>query len=116
MSDKLVMSEEITYDGINMWYVSIFKKLGWMVLAKDKYPRKVIQFKFSIDKWLEKTNNKLKTDMPEYMKQDIKILRQNMMVLDEHVKLIFADIIPMEGGGDESELDEVVTNIYNIDM
>ena len=122
MTDKIVMSEEITFDGIRGWYVSIFKKLGWMVLAKDKYPNKVKQYKFSIEKWLEKTNSKLNKEMPEHLKDDIRILRQNMLVLDIHVRSIFADIlvdgksgIVLFGGCDDIELDNVIEEIYNLE-
>jgi len=121
MTDKIVMSDEITFDGIRDWYVSIFKKLGWMVLAKDKYPNKVKQYKFSIEKWLEKTNFKLNKEMPEHLKDDIRILRQNMLVLDIHVRSIFADIlvdgksgIVLFGGCDDIELDNVIEEIYNL--
>ena len=118
MSDKIVMSDEITFDGIHGWYASIFKKLGWMVLAKDKYPNKVKQYKFGIEKWMNKTQNKLQTDIPQHMKKDIEILRQNMSVLDQHVRTIFATVL-VDGkngfvGGDinDFELDEIVAEIY----
>jgi hypothetical protein len=110
------MSDEITIEGIHGWYASIFKKLGWVVLSKDKYSEKVNQYKSGIKKWKEKSTAKLNKNIPEHIRDDINIMMQNMSVLENHVNTIFADVYSEGvGGGDninDTELDEIIGNIY----
>ncbi len=79
-----------TFRGLNMWYVSTFEKLGWMILAnerKDKikieyYKKNIEHLKSSIEIALEDFSDADK-------KRDLKIMWDNVMILIEHVKKDF---------------------------
>jgi predicted lipoprotein len=86
---------EATYQGIQKWYVSVFEKLGWMVLAKDRgmtdkvtvYIHSVIQIEMAIQQKLKKTVD------PD-QKEDLVLMGKNIRVLLKHLKEDFSKEFP----------------------
>lgn len=75
-----------TTKSIHSWYVSLFEKLGWMILAKAKgYDYKVSAYKKSIQN-LERT---IQHVMSEYesmnRKHDLGVMLIHLYVLRQHV-------------------------------
>lgn len=80
------VAHEHTYDGLHKWYVGMFEKLGWMLLAnKNGWDDKIITYKNSVHRLEEaiffKHNNTTDPDR----KMDLKIMLENVHVLKEHI-------------------------------
>jgi hypothetical protein len=82
---------EATMAGITQWYVSVFEKLGWMVLAKNKgYNDKIETYKNSLRRMKECIENKLVSVVEEDRKADLRIMHHNLLLLIDHVNKDFA--------------------------
>jgi len=81
---------EVTYDGLNHWYKHLFEHLGWMLLAqKYGYKDKISTYKSSIMRLKKALEMKLADlDDPD-KKKDIKIMWDQVCILNDHVKRDF---------------------------
>lgn len=75
-----------TFHGLHAWYVEMFEKLGWMVLAKKHghMEDKISSYKNSLRRLKEKIECKLASTHDSDLKQDLKIMWDNIMILIEH--------------------------------
>jgi len=77
---------EHTYDGLHEWYVAMFEKLGWMLLAKrNGWNDKVMTYINSVQRLEEAIISKHKHIKEADRKMDLKIMLDNVKVLKEHV-------------------------------
>jgi hypothetical protein len=79
-----------TMGGLQHWYVEMFEKLGWMILAKSKgmtdktttYRNSLYRLKMALEQKMNSVNN---TDS----KNDIIIMLENVNILIRHVEKDF---------------------------
>jgi hypothetical protein len=77
---------EHTYHGLHEWYVAMFEKLGWMLLAKrNGWNDKVITYKNSVQRLEEAILSKHKHVKEADRKMDLKIMLDNVEVLKKHI-------------------------------
>ena len=76
-----------TTQGLVKWYVHLFEKLGWIVLAnKQGMKFKVDHYKHSIMVLKEKLQCKIDSVMDVDKRNDLMIVLYNVNILHEHVK------------------------------
>lgn len=77
---------QATMQGLTRWYVSMFEKLGWMILAKKlgDMDHKIMAYKISLDKLEEKLECKINTIKEMDHKDDLYIMLKNIRILKEH--------------------------------
>lgn len=77
---------QATMQGLNKWYVSMFEKLGWMILAKNlgDMDHKIIAYKKSLDLIEEKIQCKIDTVKEIDRKNDLHIMLKNIKILKHH--------------------------------
>ena len=81
---------EHTCHGLHEWYVAMFEKLGWMLLAKGNgWNDKVMTYKNSINRLEEAILYKHAHVKEADRKMDLKIMLDNVKVLKEHVQKDF---------------------------
>ena len=81
---------ETTFHGLNKWYKSMFEKLGWMVLAKERgmtdkvkaYVNSLYRIHMAIEQKMKKTDDKDKME-------DLRIMKKNIQILLAHVQKDF---------------------------
>jgi hypothetical protein len=91
---KMIANEkccEATFHGLNEWYKAKFEKLGWMILAK-KYGMtdKILSYENSIKRLHLAIDQKLHSVHDKDKKDDLKIMKNDIEYLLEHVKADFA--------------------------
>jgi len=76
-----------TYHGVHKWYIAMFEKLGWMLLAKAKGNHsKVAEYKKSVDRMI-RTMEHIKSEYEDHNKiHDLNVLLMNSRVLQEYIK------------------------------
>ena len=103
---------DITFNGLQKWYVNLFEKYGWIMLAKSNGPleqTKVDEYARKIKKWLLLANNKLlSTNVNGLYKEDIEIMITNMNKLNNI--LHNSQEIVAKGGSSDFESDEFIIN------
>ena len=81
-----MVPHEYTYHGLHVWYVSMFEKLGWMLLAqKNGWNDKVITYKNSVHRLEEAILDKHHRVKEADHKMDLKIMLENVKCLKEHI-------------------------------
>ena len=82
---------EVTFDGLEKWYVNKFEKLGWMILAdKHGHHDKVKEYKSSLKRLKEAIHHKLTHHITEEdRKHDLRVMHANVEILIEHVNKDF---------------------------
>jgi len=86
---------DATYLGLHKWYCHMFEKLGWMLLAqKHGNMEKITTYKHSIDRLIKAIENKQSYIKCDDKKHDLELMRQNVVVLKDHVAKDF----PQAGG------------------
>ena len=80
---------QATMQGLNKWYVSMFEKLGWMVLAKKlgDMEHKIMAYKESLNRIEEKLECKINTVKEIDRKNDLIIMLKNVRILKEHAMI-----------------------------
>jgi|MesohylFT_1024984.scaffolds.fasta_scaffold36302_2 hypothetical protein len=82
---------DATYNGIRMWYKSMFEQLGWMILAKSNgYRDKIISYKMSLQRLKTSIQKKHSTIKDADKKEDLSIMLKNTILLIDHVEKDFA--------------------------
>lgn len=77
---------EATMHGLHHWHDAMFEKLGWMVLAKEHgMMDKVISYKASVERLKKSIEHKIKHVKETDRKTDLKIMWDNVCVLEKHV-------------------------------
>lgn len=77
---------EHTRHGLHKWYVAMFEKLGWMLLAKNNgWHDKVMTYKNSVHRLEEAILYKHNHTKDPDHKTDLKIMLENVHVLKEHI-------------------------------
>ena len=83
----------MTMHGLQKWYETVFKNLGWKVLAHNRGTlddiNKVMVYKNSIRQLMEKIECKLKSVSDHDNKQDLKIMWDNVKILLDHAEKDF---------------------------
>ncbi len=77
---------QATMQGLNKWYVSMFEKLGWMVLAKNlgDMEHKINAYKESLNRIEDKIQCKIDTVKDSDKKNDLIIMLKNIKILKQH--------------------------------
>jgi hypothetical protein len=71
---------ESTYQGIQKWYVSVFEKLGWMVLAHDRgMMDKITEYIHSVKRMEMAIQQKLNITTDPDQKQDLVLMGKNLV-------------------------------------
>ena len=79
-----------TMHGLHEWYVAMFEKLGWMILAKHKkYNDKITAYKNGIRRLKSELEDKIESVELHDKKVDLKIMHYNVCLLMEHVNKDF---------------------------
>ena len=79
-----------TMHGLHEWYVAMFEKLGWMILAKNKkYNDKIAAYKNSIRRLKHELEQKIEQVEEHDRKTDLKIMHHNVCLLMDHVNKDF---------------------------
>jgi hypothetical protein len=82
---------DITFQGLSEWYVSLFEKLGWMVIANHEGRRdKVRMYQDSLIHFLKKAENKYRSLKSQDKKDDIFIMMNKVIILLEHLEKDFS--------------------------
>lgn len=77
---------EHTSHGLYKWYVGMFEKLGWMLLAKrNDWNDKIETYKNSVHRLEEAIIHKHKHMKESDRKRDLEIMLKNVKVLKEHI-------------------------------
>jgi hypothetical protein len=75
-----------TFRGIQKWYVSMFEKFGWMVLAEAKgYDYKIMTYKKSINNLIRTIEHVMSEYEDHNRIHDLRVLLMNTKVLKECV-------------------------------
>ena len=83
---KSHVPHEHTCNGLHKWYVAMFEKLGWMLLAKrNGWNDKIDTYKNSVHRLEEAILTKHKHTKDADRKIDLEIMLKNVQVLREHV-------------------------------
>ena len=73
---------DVTYRGIHEWYEHAFRKLGWIVLAKQYgYHEKVKHYITSVHRLHSAMQKKLKTLHEQDRKNDLNIMLEHVSIL-----------------------------------
>jgi hypothetical protein len=84
--DKKKVPCEHTINGLHEWYVAMFEKLGWMILAsKNGWVDKIMTYKNSVDRLEEAIEYKYAHARDHDHKMDLKIMLDNVKCLKEHI-------------------------------
>ena len=84
---------KVTYKGLYDWYVDVFEKLGWMILAKSrKLDEKIDTYKLSIQLLHQSLEKKIKELKNINKKNDLKIIKHNVKILMDHVNKDFTPL------------------------
>lgn len=80
---------QATMQGLTRWYVSMFEKLGWMVLAKKlgDMEHKINAYKESLNRIEEKIECKINTVKELDHKNDLHIMLKNIKILKDHAMM-----------------------------
>jgi hypothetical protein len=75
-----------TIHGFHRWYIAMFEKLGWMVLAKAKGDMndKIMSYKKSLQRLENKLECKIHAVHEHDSKMDLEIMLQNVKILLAH--------------------------------
>jgi hypothetical protein len=75
-----------TFDGLQMWFKSLYEELGWMVLAKEMgYKDKIRGYKAKLrrfDQSLAIAERELQD--PDHLR-DLQIMKDKIKILEKHV-------------------------------
>lgn len=81
---------DATFYSLNCWYQCKFEELGWMILAKNRgMMDKVMTYRHSIHHLHNSIERKMREIKSPDKKADLKIMLENLMVLEEHLKKDF---------------------------
>jgi len=84
--NHLNVPHEHTSHGLHKWYVSMFEKLGWMLLAqRNGWNDKVMTYKNAVHRLEEAILFKHQHTKDSDKKMDLKIMLENVKVLKEHI-------------------------------
>lgn len=92
-------STHMTYKGMNCLYNKLFEKLGWVVLANTQgETSKVAEYGRLIKKLASEIQNALTADddsriIEQDRIRDLKIMQQNLSVLEKHVSRDFGIMV-----------------------
>jgi len=79
-----------TMHGLHEWYVAMFEKLGWMILAKHKkYNDKITAYKNGLKRLKYELEQKIDSVEHHDKKVDLKIMHHNVCLLIEHANKDF---------------------------
>jgi len=79
-----------TMQSLHEWYVAMFEKLGWMILAKhNKYNDKIAAYKNGIRRLKYELEQKIESVEDNDKKTDLKIMHHNVCLLMEHANKDF---------------------------
>jgi len=77
---------EATMHGLQHWHDAMFEKLGWMILAREHgMMDKVMSYKASVERLKKSIEHKIKQVKETDHKTDLKIMWDNVCVLEKHV-------------------------------
>ena len=80
-------NKETTMYGLQLWYVSMVEKLGWMILAKSKdgVHDKLISYKQKLFRLEEKIKCKMNTIHDIDNQNDLRIMLNDVQLLVRHI-------------------------------
>jgi hypothetical protein len=77
---------DITIHGLHKWYAYEFKKLGWMILAKERGEYdKIVEYKSSLQRLKRDIIHRMSHTHDKDRKEDFEIMCQNLHILMDHV-------------------------------
>jgi len=76
-----------TMDGLNHWYVHVFKHFGWMVLEKSRGNQiKIESYKDTVNRLIQSLEFKLKEIHEKDKKEDLLIMIRNVKILKKTIE------------------------------
>lgn len=88
MTNEFYETCDVTYDGLQKWYESVFEKYGWILLMSKKYPDSL-----KIQSYLEGIN-RLYHRLCCYKNQTLDLnKKKDLSVMKKNLKIIFGEYI-----------------------
>jgi hypothetical protein len=98
MYNNIMDNCDTTFKGLHCWYVAMFEKVGWMILARDcGHFDKITSYKNGLTRLMEALDRKKSSLEDNDKKKDIVIMQATLNKLITSVNLFFPEVSSDDG-------------------